>query len=94
MKELTEGIVSIGKELASSEVLTPDERAQMVAWTAALGVAIAKREHLKAENYRIALSTMFGVAEVRAARASEKALLKMADLALSTLVKIGIAALA
>jgi hypothetical protein len=86
-------VEAIGKELIASGVLNQDERTKVGKWTLAMGMALATGDAVAIGNYKTALSTMLGVAELRAAQASEKAALRMADLALSVVVKIALAAL-
>lgn len=86
-------IEAIGKELVSSGVLNSTEREQVAKWTLAMGIALTTGDTVAVGNYKTALSTMLGVAELRAAQASEKAALKMADLALGVIAKIALAAI-
>ena len=89
---LKDAFSEVGDELLSSGVLNDDERASVVKWTTAMGVAYAMGEAQKVRNYKAALEGMLGVAELRAAAASEKAALRLANLALEILVKVAIAA--
>lgn len=91
---LKDAAIGIGKELAQASSLTADEKAKIEEWTVALGVALATGDPIAAGNYKTSLSTMLGVVEVRAAGASEAALLRLGNLALETVVRVGIAALA
>ena len=93
IEEVKSGIVDIGRTLAGEASLTSAEKQNIVKWTEALVIALASGDHNAVENYRVSLSTMLGVAEVRGAQASEKAALKMADLALGVIVKVALAAL-
>lgn len=86
-------VEAIGKELVASGVLTKEEREKVAKYSAGMAVALATGDTVAVGNYRVALSTMLGVAEVRAAQASEKAALKMADLALGVIAKIALAAI-
>ena len=86
-------IEAIGKELIASGVLNQEERTKVGKWTLAMGMALAQGDVAAIGNYRVALSTMLGVAELRAAQAFEKAALRMADLALGILVKVALAAI-
>lgn len=86
-------VEAIGKELLASGVLNQEERTKVGKWTLAMSLALAQGDTVAIGNYKTALSTMLGVAEIRAAQASEKAALKMADLALSVITKIALAAI-
>ena len=86
-------VEAIGKELISSGVLNQEERTKVGKWTLAMGLALSTGDVVAVGNYKTALSTMLGVAELRAAQASEKAALRMADLALGVVVKIALAAI-
>lgn len=86
-------IEAIGKELIASGVLNQEERTKVGKWTLAMGLALASGDSVAVGNYKTSLSTMLGVAELRAAQASEKAALRMADLALGILTKVALAAL-
>ena len=93
LDSLRPDVEAIGKELIASGVLTKDEQAKVLKATFAMGVALASGDSVAVGNYKTALSTWLGIAELRAAQASEKAALKMADLALGVIVKIALAAL-
>jgi hypothetical protein len=93
IEEVKSGIVDIGRTLAGEASLTSAEKQNIVKWTEALVIALASGDHNAVENYRVSLSTMLGVAEVRGAQASEKALLRVGQFALETLIKVGLAAI-
>lgn len=90
------GVTEIGKQLAedAQDALTADERAKVLEWTAALGVAYANGDRAAVERWGTALNGMLGVAIFRTAESGRKAALRFANLALTTLVKVGLAALA
>ena len=92
-KELADAFAEIGDELLSTELLTPSEREKVAAWTAGMGLALTMGEAQKVKNYRASLGAMLGVVELRAAAASEKALLRVANLGLEILTKLALAAL-
>ena len=93
LDSLRPDVEAIGKELIASGVLTKDEQAKVLKATFAMGVALANGDSVAVGNYKTSLSTWLGIAELRAAQASEKAALKMADLALGVIVKVALAAL-
>lgn len=93
LDSLRPDVEAIGKELIASGVLTKEEREKVGKAVFAMGVALANGDVVAVGNYRTALSTWVGVAEVRAVQASEKAALRMADIALGILTKVVLAAI-
>lgn len=93
LDDLKAGLITIGKELAKDASLSAKERENVLKWTEAMALAFVAGDANQVENYRVSLNTMLGVAEVRAAQASEKALLRMGQLGLDLAIKVGIALL-
>jgi hypothetical protein len=91
--EIKDAFEEIGQELLDSGVLNTEERAKVGKWTLAMGFAVAQGDTEAVKNYRVSLGAMLGIAEVRAAAASEKAAIKMANVALDILVKVALAAI-
>lgn len=93
LDSLRPDIEAIGKELLASGTLTPDERVKVSKVILGMAGAVASGDVVAVGNYKTALSTWLGVAELRAAQASEKAALRLADLALGVVVKVALAAI-
>lgn len=91
--DLKTEVEAIGKELVSSGVLTKDEQAKVILWTAELGLACAQQEVEKVNNYKSALNAMLGVAELRAANAAEAAAVRLARKGLEILVSLAVSAI-
>ena len=101
---IKDGLTEIGKELAGSSFLTPDEKQKVRGWTEGMALAVIRAQASEGQDrkdaleeaaaYRKSFSTLLGVLELRAAGATEKALWKSVDLAVGVAVKAILFALA
>ena len=93
LEEIANGLKKIGSTLAENASLTSKEKSDVVEWTKQMAIAFAVGDSNKVENYRVSLNNMLGVVELRAAQSAERAAIAMGNLALDTLIKVGIALL-
>ena len=94
LSDAKDAVVGIGEELVRSGTLNADERKKVEAAVAGIAVAMATGDAVAVGNYKTGLNTWLGVAEVRAAQASERAALRLASLGLDLAVKVALGLLA